>query len=161
MTGLPDFVHRGCELPDGLLYAVDLDVWVRLEDDGTAALGMTDPAQSQCGKILHVRFKPVGRTVRRLQSVATIESAKWVGPFPTPLSGELVETNESSFRRDVLIANKDPYGTGWLARVRTSALADERGTLLEGEEARQAYVRRIDERGLSCMRCADDPVASA
>lgn len=161
MTDLVDFVHRGCELPDGLLYAVDLDVWVRLESDGTAALGMTDPAQSQCGKIVHIRFKPVGRTVRRLQSVATIESAKWVGPFPTPLSGELVATNESTFKRDVLIANKDPYGAGWVARVRATAFEAERGELLAGEAARRAYVRRIDERGLSCMRCADDPVPSA
>lgn len=156
MTRPVDFVHRGCELPDGLLYAVDLDVWVRLEDDGTAALGLTDPAQSQCGKIMHIRFKPVGRTVRRLQSVATIESAKWVGPFPTPLSGELVATNESAFKRDVLIANKDPYGAGWLARVRATAFEAERGELLAGDEARRAYVRRIDERGLSCIRCADD-----
>jgi glycine cleavage system H protein len=155
VSALPDFVHRGCELPDGLLYAVDLDVWVRLEDDGTAALGMTDPAQSQCGKIVHVRFKPAGRSVKRLQSVATIESAKWVGPFPSPLSATIVATNEEGFRRDILVANKDPYGAGWLARIRPDALDAERGALLAGEHARDAYVRRIEERGITCMRCAE------
>lgn len=149
------FVHRGCEIPDGLLYAVDLDVWVRLEGDGTATIGMTDPAQTQCGKVVHVRFKPAGRRVRRLQSVATIESAKWVGPFPTPLSGVVEATNEETFRRDILRANKDPYGEGWLVRIRPEDLATERGPLLGGELARDAYVRRIEERGINCMRCAD------
>ena len=72
-----------------------------------------------------------------------------------------IDPNESAFKRDVLIANRDPYGAGWLARVRATALEAERGELLAGEEARRAYVRRIDERGLSCMRCADDPVPSA
>ncbi len=150
------FVHRGCEIPDGLLYAVELDVWVRLEPDGVATLGMTDPAQSQCGKLVHVRFKPAGRSVKRLQSVATIESAKWVGPFPSPLSATIVATNEEGFRRDILVANKDPYGAGWLARVRPEALDAERGALLAGEHARDAYVRRIEERGITCMRCAED-----
>jgi len=150
------FVHRGCEIPDGLLYAVELDVWVHLEPDGVATLGMTDPAQSQCGKLVHVRFKPAGRSVKRLQSVATIESAKWVGPFPSPLSATIVATNEEGFRRDILVANKDPYGAGWLARVRPEALDAERGALLAGEHARDAYVRRIEERGITCMRCAED-----
>jgi glycine cleavage system H protein len=154
MSAAP-FVHRGCELPDDLLYAVEKDVWARLEGDGTATLGMTDPAQTRCGKIVHIRFKPVGRQLARWQSAATIESAKWVGPFPTPVSGEIVATNEDGFRKDILAANKDPYGAGWLVRVRPSKLDDERGGLAAGEAARNTYVRRIDDAELSCFRCAE------
>ena len=150
------FVHRGCELPAGLLYAVDRDVWVRLEADGAATLGLMDTAQTQCGKVVHIRFKPVGRTLRRHESAATIESAKWVGPFPTPLSGEIVATNEATFAKDILAANKDPYGRGWLVRVRPSNLSEERATLAGHDEARRAFVDRIEERGINCMRCAEE-----
>ncbi len=150
------FVHRGCELPAELLYAIDRDVWVRLEPDGAATLGMMDTAQTQCGKVVHLRFKAVGRTLQRYQSAATIESAKWVGPFPTPLTGEIVATNEETFARDILAANKDPYGRGWLVRLRPTKLVEERTDLLDGDEARRTYVARIEDRGISCMRCAEE-----
>ena len=153
------FVHRGCELPDELLYAIHHDVWVRLEGDGVATLGMMDTAQTQCGKLVHIRFKPVGRRLRRDQSAATIESAKWVGPFPTPLSGEIVATNEDTFARDILAANKDPYGRGWLVRLRPSNLEEERADLAGGESARRTFVARIEEREISCMRCAEEDLA--
>jgi glycine cleavage system H protein len=153
------FVHHGCELPAELLYALDRDVWVRLEVDGVATLGMMDTAQTRCGKLVHIRFKPVGRTLRRHQSAATIESAKWVGPFPTPISGEIVATNEETFARDILAANKDPYGRGWLVRVRPSDLDAERAGLAEGDAARRTFVARIEELGISCMRCAEEDLA--
>lgn len=153
------FVHRGCELPAELLYAIDGDVWVRLEPDGVATLGMMDTAQTRCGKLVHVRFKPVGRTLRREQSAATIESAKWVGPFATPLSGEIVATNAETFAQDILAANKDPYGRGWLVRLRPSDLEAERVDLAEGEAARERFRARIEELGINCMRCAEEGTA--
>jgi glycine cleavage system H protein len=148
--------YRGCELPEELFYDVERDVWARVEGDGSATLGMTDPAQSRCGKVVSVRFKAVGRRVGRGQSLATIESAKWVGPFPAILSGQIVATNEAAFRRDVLIANKDPYGAGWLVRIRPDRLAEERAALLTGAAALERYRARIDQAGINCMRCADD-----
>jgi len=153
------FVHRGCELPAELLYDIDHDVWVRLEVDGVATLGMMDTAQTQCGKLVHIRFKSVGRRLRRQQGAATIESAKWVGLFPTPLSGEIVATNEETFARDILAANKDPYGRGWLVRLRPSNLEEERAGLAGGEAARRTFVVRIEEREISCMRCAEEDLA--
>ena len=53
------------------------------------------------------------------KSLVTIESAKWVGPFPAVLTGEIVATNEAAFHADILTANKDPYGAGWLVRIRS------------------------------------------
>src|SRR5688500_10151424 len=103
-----------------------MNTWVRLEDDGSALLGMTDVAQTRCGKIVSISFKPVGRVIPRGRTLAVIESAKWVGPFRNPLSGEILATNEDTFAADGLIANRDPYGEGWLVRVAPNALEEER-----------------------------------
>lgn len=145
----------GCEIPEGLAYDVERDVWVRFDPGELVTMGMTDPAQSRCGKVVSVRFKAVGRRVALGQSLATIESAKWVGPFPAVLSGEIAETNEAAFRRDVLVANRDPYGAGWLVRLRPDRLAEERGRLLTGEAAAERYAARIAALGIRCFRCAE------
>lgn len=148
-------VHRGCAIPEEYLYDVDFNVWVRLEDDGSARIGMTDVAQTLCGKIVSLSFKAPGTVVRRGRTVAVVESAKWVGPFRAPLSGELLETNEQAFAADGLLANRDPYGAGWMARIAPSALDDERGELVDGPTAFGRYQEIIDREDISCMRCAD------
>ncbi len=152
---LTPLVYRGCQFPADYLYDVDHDVWLRLDDDGCVTMGMTDPAQAQCGKFVHIRFKAVGRHLLRGQSAATIESAKWVGPFPTPLSGEIVATNAAGFQLDMLLANKDPYDTGWLIRLRPSQFEGERAELLSQEAAFTRYREKLDARNLQCYRCVD------
>ncbi len=145
---------HGCVVPDGLLYDVGMNVWVRLSGD-EAVLGMTDVAQTMGGRMVAVSWKKTGRTYLRGRSLAVIESAKWVGPFPTPLTGELLEVNDASFAADIAVANRDPYGSGWLARLRASDLAAERGCLVDGAAAFAHYRAMIDERGIRCYRCAD------
>ncbi len=152
---IPEQVYRGCEVPPDLEYDVERDVWVRFEQDGTVTLGMTDMAQARSGKVVSILFKSPGKTLRSGQSAATIESAKWVGPFPTPLSGEIVANNEAAFAKDVLIANRDPYGAGWIVRLRPTSLPEERSGLINGREAFAAIQQRIDRDKVSCMRCAD------
>jgi glycine cleavage system H protein len=148
-------VINGCEIPEDLSYDVAREVWLRFEADGTVTLGMTDTAQARVGKLVNIRIKAVGKQVRKGGSAGTIESAKWVGPFPAPLSGEIVETNEATFRQDILAANKDPYGRGWILRLRPTELESERMDLLTGAAAVEAYRRRIAELNLTCIRCAD------
>lgn len=148
-------VHAGCAVPEEYLYHLDYDCWVRLEEDGTALLGMTDIAQTRCGKIVSITFKALGRRIARGRTVAVIESAKWVGPFPAPLSGTLVATNAEGFAADGLIANRDPYGAGWLARIAPDRLDDERGDLVTGVEAFPHFREVIERDEISCMRCAD------
>lgn len=148
-------IYRGCEFPEGLVYDVERDVWVRRDEDGCVTLGMTDPAQAQCGKFVHVRFKAVGRALQRGQSAATIESAKWVGPFPTPLTGEIVATNEAAFKQDILLANRDPYEAGWLVRLKPTRLEEEWPELLSQEQAFERYKAKIAERKMQCYRCTD------
>jgi glycine cleavage system H protein len=147
-------VYRGCAFPDDLLYDVEQDVWVRLEGD-VATMGMTDPAQTRCGKFVSVHFKKVGKTIPKGQAYATIESAKWVGPFPAVLSGVILETNEAAFRRDVLIANREPYEAGWLVKVRPSKLDEEKPALMKAFDAFEGYQKKIEELKINCMRCMD------
>jgi glycine cleavage system H protein len=118
-------------------------------------MGMTDPAQAQCGKFVHIRFKAAGRMLQRGQSAATIESAKWVGPFPTPLTGEIVATNEAEFKRDILQANKDPYEVGWLVRLKPTRYEEEWPLLLAPDLAFERYREKLIERDMHCYRCAE------
>lgn len=148
-------VYRGCAFPDDLFFDVDQDVWVRFEDNGTVTCGMTDPAQARCGKLVAVSFRAIGKQVTRGRPLATVESGKWVGPFPAPLSGTIIATNEAAFARDILIMNRDPYDQGWLVRLRPTALAAERSGLLDAQQAFVVYRDKIDRLGINCLRCAD------
>lgn len=148
-------VVRGCELPADVAFDVDQDVWVRREGDEVVC-GMTDVAQTRCGKIVTLHFKKVGRTVDRGRSLCTVESAKWVGPFPAPLTGEVTATNEAGFAADPSMVNTDPYGAGWLVRLHPTRWDDEKGHLLSGEAAFTAYSVRIAELDVHCYRCADE-----
>lgn len=148
-------IYYGCDIPEDLFFDFERDLWVRFEADGTATLGMTDTAQTRGGKLVNITFKKAGRALKQGQSAATIESAKWVGPFPMPFGGEIIANNEAAFQRDILIANRDPYGAGWLVRVRPTSLDAERGHLISGAEAVEKYKQRIVELNLKCFRCID------
>ena len=150
-----DRAYRGCVIPPDLLYDVDRDVWVRPDDDGSLTLGMTDPAQSRAGRFLHILFKKVGRHLDAGQSAATVETAKWAGPFPTPVAGTVVETNEDAFLADILIANRDPYGVGWIVRLQPDVWPSPSVELVTGSDAIDRYEARIDLLDLNCLRCAD------
>jgi glycine cleavage system H protein len=147
-------VYRGCYLPDDRAYDIEGDLWVRLEGD-LARLGMTDVAQTRMGKMVSILFKRPGRRVRAGGSVATVESAKWVGPIHTPFSGEIVEPNEAAFSSDILVANRDPYDAGWITLIRPDSPAEPLRPLLVSDAALAAYKARIDELDISCFRCAD------
>jgi glycine cleavage system H protein len=148
-------VYYGCDIPEDLFFDFDRDLWVRFGADGTATLGLTDTAQTRGGKLVNITFKKVGKVVEQGKSAATIESAKWVGPFPMPFGGEIVANNEAAFKRDILIANRDPYGAGWLVRVRPTNLEAERAHLITGAPAAEEYKQRIVALGIKCFRCID------
>lgn len=147
-------IYYGCSIPENLYYDVERDVWIRFDGEH-AILGMTDPAQTRCGRLVAVRFKKVGRVVPQGKALATIESGKWVGPFPAPFTAEVVESNAAAFAEDILLANKDPYGAGWLVKVRPVNLEAERDHLVTGEAAVRRYKARIEEEQIRCFRCAD------
>ncbi len=147
-------IFHACDIPEDLTYDIEHDVWIRFEGD-IAVLGMTDVAQTRCGKFAAISFRDVGKKVAQGKTLATIESAKWVGPFPAPFSCEIVETNESSFAKNILLANKEPYADGWLIKARPTNLENERTHLVTGDEAIEKYKARIQELKINCLRCID------
>jgi glycine cleavage system H protein len=151
---MADQVWQGCVVPDDRLYDLDLHVWVRLDGD-EAVLGMTDVAQTMGGRLVQLTWKRPGRTLRRGQSIAVVESAKWVGPFPTPLAGTLTVVNRAAFEVDIAVANRDPYGAGWMARVLPSDLATDVVHLVDGRTAFTGYRDFIRDNDIRCYRCAE------
>jgi glycine cleavage system H protein len=147
-------IYYACDIPEDLYYDIERDVWIRFDGD-IATLGMTDVAQTRCGKIAAISFRNVGKKVIQGKTLATIESAKWVGPFQAPFSCEIFETNEEGFAKNILLANKEPYTTGWFVKVRPTNLENERGHLVTGNEAAEKYKERIKELRINCLRCID------
>ncbi|SHE83737.1 glycine cleavage system H protein [Ferrithrix thermotolerans DSM 19514] len=143
----------GCVVPEDLLYDLDYDVWVKVVGE-TVSLGMTDVAQSRCGRLVQVSWKAPGKKVTRGKALSAIESAKWVGPFVSPVSGEILENNKIAFDSDVAISNRDPYGSGWFYRIVLSN-PEELDLLVDGKEAMERYKKLIDETGLRCFRCEE------
>lgn len=116
-------------VPKDLLYTKDHE-WVRLED-GRARVGITEHAQKSLGDIVYVELPPMGKTVKKGERTATVESVKAVGEVFAPLSGKVVEVNETVTKSPDLI-NKDPYGQGWLFVLELSDRG-EIGSLLTPE----------------------------
>lgn len=138
-----------CNLPEDLYYVVDKHVWLRVSGEGPVTVGINDVAQHLAGPIVSCTPKKAGRTVPRGQSVATIESSKWVGPVPAPVSGEIVEVNEA-VRRTPGILNRDPYGEGWLVRLRPSNWETDKGDLATGTEGLERYRAYLEAQGIAC-----------
>jgi glycine cleavage system H protein len=140
----------GFEIPDELYYLIEKHVWARTEDD-LVVVGMTAVAQSLAGSIVAVTTKRVGRTLQRGKSIGTVESAKWVGPVPAPVSGEIAAVNEA-LSADPKLLNRDPYGDGWVAKLRPTGWETESADLLTGPAAIAAYETFLLSQGLSCEK---------
>jgi glycine cleavage system H protein len=144
---------KNCLLPDDLLYHVENNVWVRVNEDGTLDLGMTDIAQTMAGSIIHCRPKKVGKVVKKGKSVATVESGKWVGPVKSPFSGEIIAANKE-VEADATILNKSPYQLGWIVRLRPSNFEAEKGDLVSGAEAVKGFEEYMNEKDVGeCIHC--------
>ena len=116
--------------PDDLLYHSEHD-WVRIEGDDTATFGITWYAQDALGEVVFFDPPEVGSTVTKDQPYAEVESVKAVSDVIAPMSGEIVEVNTALGDNPEAI-NDDPYGEGWMVRVRLSDPA-ERDALLDAE----------------------------
>jgi len=109
--------------------------WVRTEDD-TATVGISDHAQDELGDVVFVELPDEGATFDAGDSFGTVESVKAVSDVYAPVGGEVVEVNSSLEDAPEKI-NDDPYGEGWLVKLRTSGEAD----LLSSEE----YEKVVEE----------------
>jgi glycine cleavage system H protein len=120
--------------PDELLYHDQHD-WARLEGDEHAVFGITWYAQDSLGEVVFYDPPEVGATIDKDSSYAEVESVKAVSDVIAPLSGEIVEVNDALADSPEKI-NEDPYGEGWLVKVRLTAPA-EAHALLGAEEYRK------------------------
>jgi glycine cleavage system H protein len=107
--------------PEDLLYHPEHD-WARLDGD-TATFGITWYAQDALGEVVFFEVPEVGKTVAKDDSYAEIESVKAVSDVVAPLSGEIVEINQAIADKPETL-NEDPYGEGWLVKVRLSDLSE-------------------------------------
>ena len=139
---------NNCNLPEDLYYVVGKHVWARREGE-LVTVGMTDVAQSLAHTIVAVTPKAPGRSVEKGRNIATVESGKWVGPVTAPVGGEIVEVNEALAGSPSLV-NTDPYGEGWVVRLRPSDWEADLSDLVTGPEGVEAYRRFLDAEGISC-----------
>jgi len=121
-------------IPDDLQYTKSHE-WVRLEDE-TVTIGITDHAQEELGDVVFVELPEQGATIDAGESFGTVESVKAVSDLYSPVGGEVVEVNSSLEDAPEKI-NDDPYGEGWIVKLRTSEEAD----LLSPEE----YEKVVEE----------------
>ena len=117
-------------IPSELKYSKDHE-WVRVEGD-VALVGITDFAQGQLGDIVFVDVPSVGETLSQHEVFGTIEAVKTVSDAFLPVGGEVLEFNEA-LDADPALVNKDPYGEGWMIKVKMSDPA-QLDTLLSAAE---------------------------
>lgn len=142
---------NGCEFRPELYYDELFQIWVRVEDDGTLAVGMTDISQTIAGRILHVRVRRPGTLRPSGKPVATIESGKWAGPVPNPFDCT-IEQGNAEVLDDPGLLNAAPY-EAWIARVRPALPVDAAlAGLLTGEAARTGYCERARREDIHCER---------
>lgn len=94
--------------------------WAELTEDGTITVGITQHAQDLLGDMVFVEVPPIGRRLKAGEECAVVESVKAASDVYSPVSGEVIETNTMIVDNPELV-NKDPYGQGWLLRLRPSA----------------------------------------
>jgi len=119
--------------PADLLYHAEHD-WARIEGD-EAVLGITWYAQDALGELVHYEAPDVGATVAKDASYGEVESVKAVSDLVSPLSGEVLEVNQKVVDAPETV-NEDPYGDGWLIRIRLTS-PEERDSLLDVDAYRK------------------------
>ena len=134
---------NGCVILKDLHYNVDNNTWIRVIDDSTVAIGMTDVAQNMAGPLLHAKTKKIG-TARKLgKPIATVESGKYVGPVKSPVAGEITKINEN-LAGDAGLINRSPYNSGWIVEMKANDLQGDLAALVTGDAAVYAYKEKIE-----------------
>lgn len=144
-------VIEGCNFPEeGILYDIESQMWVRFDDDGSITSGLTDIGQHIAGDLLYVKPKKLGSDISKGKRVAIIESGKYVGPINAPLTGRLIELNQAVID-DAGLVNRDPYGDGWVFRLKPNKLDEEKASLLAGDAAVEALRLKLTREDWNCF----------
>lgn len=119
------------QVPDSLKYSRTHE-WTRLEDDGTLTIGITDHAQNALGDLVFVETPTVGRHYDAEEACAVVESVKAASDIYAPVGGEVIEAN-AELQDSPELVNSDPYGEGWIMRIRPDN-GDDLEQLLDPED---------------------------
>lgn len=114
-------------IPSELRYTKDHE-WIRLVDTDTALIGITDFAQRELGDIVYVEVNTVGQPLQAEDVFGTVEAVKTVSDLFLPVSGTILEVNTGLNDKPELV-NNDPYGEGWMVKLKVSNPADVAGLL--------------------------------
>jgi len=113
--------QKEMNIPDSLKYTKDHE-WIRVEGDH-AVIGITDYAQNELGDIVFIEVETEGETLEKEETFGTIEAVKTVSDLFMPVGGEVIEFNKQ-LEQNPEIVNKDPYGEGWIIKVKISDLTE-------------------------------------
>jgi len=111
------------ELPGDLLFTEEHE-WLRREDDGSVTVGITDHAQAALGDLVYVELPEIGAELDSGGDMAVVESVKAASDVYAPIGG-IVEAINEELADDPEIINGDPYGDGWIVRLRPTEAIDE------------------------------------
>jgi glycine cleavage system H protein len=125
--------------PDDRKYSREHE-WAKDNGDGTITMGVTDYAQEMLTDIVYVELPAVGKRVKKMQTVAVVESVKSVSDIYSPVSGEVVEAHQELEGKPELV-NQDAYGEGWICKIRMDD-ASELGELM-GAAAYEEFIKGL------------------
>ena len=123
-------------IPAELKYTKDHE-WVKLEGD-IATIGITEFAQSELGDIVYVEVETVGETMAQEEVFGSVEAVKTVSDLFLPMSGEIIEFNDALEANPELV-NNDPYGAGWMVKVRVADTAEFAALLVAEAYAQEVH----------------------
>jgi glycine cleavage system H protein len=127
-------------LPEDLYYHKE-HAWARIEGDDIIRVGMHYYYQESAGETTYVDLPFEGDDVEQGETCGKIQSAKWVGKFVTPISGEILQVNEELEDEPTLI-NTSPYDKGWIMMVKPSNLDEDLKNLLQGVDQVVPFVKK-------------------
>jgi glycine cleavage system H protein len=123
------------DIPEGLYYTEDHE-WLKVLEDGTVLVGVTDYAQKSLHEVVYVELPNVGDKVKQKDVLGSVESVKAVSDLYSPVSGVVEEVNEELTDSPELI-NSDSYGKGWMVKITPKDLDEELENLLSAEQYRE------------------------
>lgn len=146
---------KDCLFADDVLYDVEHDVWVRPKADGDIIMGLDTIMVWLSGPLTSVTFKPIGTVVQRGSSIGAIEGPRHFDTVKSPVTGAIVEVN-AVLGDDPKLVNRDPYGRGWLVKLRPLEKGSATRGLLDVASAREALAGRVDEFRVRCFAAFPD-----
>lgn len=123
------------EIPEDLYYTEEHE-WLKVLEDGIVLVGITDYAQKSLHEVVYVELPNLGDTVKQTEVFGAVESVKAVSDLYSPVSGVVEEVNEEIIDSPEFI-NSDPYGKGWIVKIKPKNLEEEMETLINADQYRE------------------------